>query len=179
MELDRLSCSSGSKDSACNARDPGLIPGLERSSGEGYVNPLQYSCLKNLGQRSLVGWSPQGCKESDTTEVTQHEHEHMELHRNTFPRNIPAVPNTTSESHFHSGSGLNKQSFQDNGPPCQDICGWESQERNLDQFYGTSSVIFSTCLVITLEDSSKIFLIQNSSVNDHLEFNIRISSGPH
>ena len=32
-------------------------------------NPLQYSCLgKSHGQRSLVGYSPWGCKESDTTE---------------------------------------------------------------------------------------------------------------
>ena len=37
--------------------------------GEGVGYPLQYSCLENpQGQRSLVGCSPQGCKESDTTE---------------------------------------------------------------------------------------------------------------
>jgi len=35
------------KESACNAGDPGLIPGLERSLGEGNGYPLQYSCLKN------------------------------------------------------------------------------------------------------------------------------------
>ena len=35
------------KESACNARDKGLIPGSGRSSGEGYGNPLQYSCLEN------------------------------------------------------------------------------------------------------------------------------------
>jgi len=35
------------KDSACNAGDPGLIPGLGRSLGEGNGNPLQYSCLEN------------------------------------------------------------------------------------------------------------------------------------
>ena len=28
-------------------RDPSLIPGLERSLGEGHVKPLQYSCLEN------------------------------------------------------------------------------------------------------------------------------------
>ena len=33
--------------SACNAGDPGSIPGLERSPGEGNSNPLQYSCLEN------------------------------------------------------------------------------------------------------------------------------------
>ena len=32
---------------ACNAGDPGSIPGSERSPGEGNGNPLQYCCLKN------------------------------------------------------------------------------------------------------------------------------------
>ena len=35
--------SSAGKESACNAEDPGLIPGSERSSGEGIGYPLQYS----------------------------------------------------------------------------------------------------------------------------------------
>ena len=35
--------SSAGKESACNARDPGLIPGLGRSPGEGIGYPLQYS----------------------------------------------------------------------------------------------------------------------------------------
>ena len=39
--------SSAGKESACNARDPGLIPGLERSPGEGKGNPLHYSGLEN------------------------------------------------------------------------------------------------------------------------------------
>ena len=38
---------SGSKVSAYNVEDLGLIPGLGRSSGEGRGNPLQYSCLEN------------------------------------------------------------------------------------------------------------------------------------
>ena len=38
---------SEDKASACNAGDPGLIPGLGRSPGEGNGNPLQYSCLEN------------------------------------------------------------------------------------------------------------------------------------
>ena len=33
--------------SVCNAGDPGSIPGLERSPGEGNGSPLQYSCLEN------------------------------------------------------------------------------------------------------------------------------------
>ena len=52
------------KESACNEGDPGLIPGLGRSSGEGDGYPLQYSCLEN----SMVGYSPWGHKELDTTE---------------------------------------------------------------------------------------------------------------
>ena len=38
---------SDGKASACNAGDPGSIPGLGRSPGEGNGNPLQYSCLEN------------------------------------------------------------------------------------------------------------------------------------
>ena len=33
--------------SACNAGDSGSIPRSGRSPGEGYGNPLQYSCLGN------------------------------------------------------------------------------------------------------------------------------------
>ena len=38
---------SYSKASACNVGDPGSIPGLRRSPGEGNGNPLQHSCLEN------------------------------------------------------------------------------------------------------------------------------------
>jgi len=53
-------------------RNMGLIPGLGRSAGGGKGNPLQYSCLENPMDREacLVSYSPQGCKESDTTEAT-------------------------------------------------------------------------------------------------------------
>ena len=45
-ERNFLSGSDG-KEFACNAGDPGLIPGSGRSPGEGNGNPLQYSCLEN------------------------------------------------------------------------------------------------------------------------------------
>ena len=35
------------KESACNAGDPGSIPGSERFRGGGHGNPLQYFCLEN------------------------------------------------------------------------------------------------------------------------------------
>ena len=57
------------KNPTSNAGDASFIPGLGRSPGEGNGNPFQYSCLgKSQGQRSLVGYSPWGHKESDMTE---------------------------------------------------------------------------------------------------------------
>ena len=62
------------KTSPANARDPGYpgtgsIPGSRTSSQVGNGNPLQYSCLEEFhGQRSLVGYSSCGGKESDMTE---------------------------------------------------------------------------------------------------------------
>ena len=40
-------CGSAGKESACNAGDLGLIPGVGRSPGKGKGYPLQYSCLEN------------------------------------------------------------------------------------------------------------------------------------
>ena len=90
--------SSVGKESTCNAGDPGLIPGLGRSAGEGIGYSHQYSwaslmsqLVKNLPvmqetwvrslgwedplekgkviHSSILAWRiPWGCKESDTTE---------------------------------------------------------------------------------------------------------------
>ena len=61
------------KESACNAGDPGLIPGSGRSPGEGNGYPLQYSSQENAtdkgawwvtvhrvakGQTGLNDWTP-------------------------------------------------------------------------------------------------------------------------
>ena len=73
--LKKFSLPGGSdgKEYACNAGDPGPIPGLRRSPGGGHGNPLQYSCLDNPhAQKSLVGYSPWGHKESDMTEWLTH-----------------------------------------------------------------------------------------------------------
>ena len=64
------------KNSPANAGDvsnAGLIPESGRSPGGGNGNPLQYSCLgESHRQSSLVGYSPWGQKESDTTEACTH-----------------------------------------------------------------------------------------------------------
>ena len=57
---------SDGKESACNVGDSDSTPGLGISH-DGNGNPLQCCCLAS-GQRSLVGYSPWGCKESDMTE---------------------------------------------------------------------------------------------------------------
>ena len=46
-----------------------MIAGLGRSPEGGHGNPIQHLYLENPHrQRGLVGYSPWGCKESDTTE---------------------------------------------------------------------------------------------------------------
>ena len=59
---------SEGQESAGNVGDLGSISGLGRSPGGGHGNPFQYSCLENTHGQSLVGYSPWGHKESDTTE---------------------------------------------------------------------------------------------------------------
>ena len=54
-------------ESACNAEDLGLIPGLGRSPGEGNGNPLQYSCLENPMEGGAWWATPHRVAESDTT----------------------------------------------------------------------------------------------------------------
>ena len=57
---------SGSKKSACNVGDLGLIPGLGRSPGGGHGNQLQYSCLENSMDRGTWRATVHGVTESRT-----------------------------------------------------------------------------------------------------------------
>ena len=56
--------SSVGKESACNAGDPGSIPGSGRSTGEGIGYPLQYSWASFVAQlvKNLPGFDPWGGK---------------------------------------------------------------------------------------------------------------------
>ena len=58
------------KVSASNAGDPGLIPGLGRPLEKDMATHSNIPSWKSHGQRSLAGYSPRGCKESDTNEHT-------------------------------------------------------------------------------------------------------------
>ena len=62
LEANVLTCfgfpgSSVVKNLPAQAGDPGLIPGLRRSSGGGNGNPLQCSCLENPTDRE-AWWAP-------------------------------------------------------------------------------------------------------------------------
>ena len=60
---------SKGKESACNAGDLGLIPGLGRSPGKGNGNPFQYSCLRDSMDRGKWWATVHGVAESDMTDI--------------------------------------------------------------------------------------------------------------
>ena len=63
------------KNPSANAggvREAGSIPGSGRSLERTWQPTPIFLSGESHGQRSLVGYSPQGCKKLDTTEVTQH-----------------------------------------------------------------------------------------------------------
>ena len=57
---------SDGKESACNAGDLDLIPGLGRSPGGGHGNPLWYSCLENSMDRGAWRATVHGVAQSRT-----------------------------------------------------------------------------------------------------------------
>ena len=59
---------AASKESACNARDLGLIPGLGRPLAGGHSNPLQFLAWKVPMDRGAWQVTVHGVEESDTTE---------------------------------------------------------------------------------------------------------------
>ena len=62
-------CGSDGRESACNTRDLGLIPGSGRFPWRRKWQPTPVFLLgKSHGWRSLAGYSPWGCKELDMTE---------------------------------------------------------------------------------------------------------------
>ena len=91
---------SDGKVSIYNAGDPSSIPGLGRSSGEGNSSPLWCSCLENPMARSMVGYSPCGHKELDTTERL-----HCVVDRITTPEDIHILIPRTFEYIRLQGKG--------------------------------------------------------------------------
>ena len=61
-------CGSDGNESACSARNLGLILGWGRSLGEGNGYPFQYSYLENPINRGAWGLQSMGRKDLDMTE---------------------------------------------------------------------------------------------------------------
>ena len=90
--------SSDSKESAYNAGDLGLIPGLGRSPGEGNSSPLQHSCLENPMDRGAWWAAVHGVTKSparlDDFSFTFHFHaleKEMATHSSILAWRIPGT----------------------------------------------------------------------------------------
>ena len=74
------------KNLPANAGDAGLIPGLGRSPWRRKWQPTPiFLPGESHGKRSLVGYGPWGCKESEMTEVTEYTHTSLFPH---YPNKI-------------------------------------------------------------------------------------------
>ena len=69
----------GGKESTCNAGDPGSIPGLGRSLGEGNGNPTQYSYLENPMDRGSWQAAAHGVTKSRRRLNDSHFHFHLHI----------------------------------------------------------------------------------------------------
>ena len=77
------------KESACNAGDVGLIPGLGRFPEERNGNQFQYSCLGNpRGRRAWRGTFQGLTKESDTTSLVAQTVKNPPAMRDTWVRSL-------------------------------------------------------------------------------------------
>ena len=102
-----FSGNSDSKESACNAGDLGLIPGLGRSPGEGKGHPLQCSCLENSMDCIVRGVAKSRTQMSTfhllfafttRTHVCTHTH----THARTCIVSYPHIPWTGDRARGHS-----------------------------------------------------------------------------
>ena len=98
---------SDGKESACNAGDPGSIPGAGRSSGEGNGYPLQYSCLENSVDRGAWQATVHGVVESQTHWATdpftfscQRCNSFCDYHWYRFPKWCYGSPPLKFQKHF-------------------------------------------------------------------------------
>ena len=90
LRLKGLSFWLRGKEPTSNAGDAGLIPGLERSLGEGNGNPLQFLPGKSHGQRRLVGYSLWAWKRVGWDLVTKQQQQ-----QNTKAQGVLEVKSTT------------------------------------------------------------------------------------
>ena len=93
------------KASACNAGDLGLIPGLGRFSWRRKWQPTQvFLPGESHGKRNLVGYSPRGRKESDTTERLHFRFSLMSLAQTQNVTRIEYLGHSRGQDFFPSAS---------------------------------------------------------------------------
>ena len=81
---------SESKESACSAGDPGSISGSVEIPWRREQQPTPVFLPGEFhAQRNLFGYSPCGCRESDTTEQPTHKHTHS---KNSVLLTLPTLP---------------------------------------------------------------------------------------
>ena len=103
--------------SAGDIRDRGSVPGSRREGLEGAQQPTPVFLPGEFhGQRSLVCYSPQGWKELDTTEATEHTCTHLSK---------TLSPNRESNRHLLTYSGLEFQQRNFEGSIVQPIAGFK------------------------------------------------------
>ena len=126
--------SSDSKASACGAGDEGSIPGSGGSPVKGNGNPplgCHYWSLpgESHGQRSLVGYSPWGHKESDMTEQ-------LSLHFTSlfwlgFPGGSGSKESACNAGDLGFIPGSGRSPKEGNGNPLQYSCLRNSMDRDI------------------------------------------------
>ena len=145
----------------------GSISGLGRSPGRGHGKSFQYSCLENPhGQRSLVGYSPWGHKESDTSEATAHStHWRKDRHTDQWNRNKSLKVNP-----YLSGLLINKNiqwgknSFINKW--CWDNCITTNKRIQVDPYLIIHRKINWKCIKdINVREKTIKLLVGNTAVN--------------
>ena len=97
-------CGSDSKESACNAGDLGLIPGWKIPWRREWLPTPEFLPGEFHGQRSLVGYSSWGHKESDMTEqltLSIHTHKKEYYSASRKKEGNSAICNNTDEPRGH------------------------------------------------------------------------------
>ena len=137
------------KKSACNVGDPGLIPGLGRCLGKGNSYPLQYSFLENPHwQRSLVGYSPCGHKESDMTEQLSTAYSTQSTIYRQKEKRV-SEDEMAGWHHRCNGHELGQTSGDGEGQGGLVCCSpWGCKESDTTVWLNNNNIVLSVCLII-------------------------------
>ena len=103
---------SDDKESACNGGEPGFSPWAGKISWRRAWQPtLIFLPGESHEQRSLMGYSPWGCKESDTTERLNIAHIHIDVYIKSIPLFFPLLESRVSSQTGKNWLRLNFKQF--------------------------------------------------------------------